>query len=173
VSIVTKRSFSETQPDAANMLPIFLWIFGPIAVVTGLVAIGSGVLAYRTIANEQSAPGKVVEMTRRTSVQRTNEDDSSDRQEEYTQEYFYPVVEFALPNGQQKTAQLNEGNWPPAHEVGEAVTIRYNPTKPMEARIDSVSSTMMFWILPMITGGLSVAFTIAVFGVRYVFKAGK
>jgi hypothetical protein len=142
-------------------------------VVTGLVAIGSSVLAYQTIAKEQSAPGKVVEMTRRTSVQRTNEDNSSDRQEEYTQEYFYPVVQFALPDGRQKTVQLNEGSWPAAHEVGEAVMIRYNPTKPMEARINSVSSTIMFWILPMIMGTISVGFTIAVFGVRYVFKIGK
>lgn len=87
---------------------IFLRVFGPIALVTGLVAIGAGVLAYRTIANEQSAPSEVVEMTRRT-----NADDSSDRQEEYTQEYFYPVVEFGLPDGRQKTVQLNEGSWPP------------------------------------------------------------
>jgi hypothetical protein len=133
--------------------------------------VGSGVWAYRTIASEQSAPGKVVQMTKRTSAYQTNRDSSMARREEYTQDFYYPVVEFTPSDGRKQTVQLAEGSWPPAYQAGEVVTVRYNPGKPSQARIDSVGGTMLFWILPMITGGLAVSFSIAVLVIRYAFRA--
>lgn len=77
------------------------------------------------------------------------------------QDYYYPIVEFSLPNGTRKTVQLSEGSWPAAYEKGEEVTILYDPDKPINARIQSTSSNILKWLVPGITGILGVSFLIA------------
>jgi hypothetical protein len=112
----------------------------------------------RQTAKEQAVPGRVVDLTVRSSY------DSSTNE---TSQYSYPTVEFTVPGGGPRTVQLSEGEWPPSYEVGDAVTIRYDPDQPRRARIQSFSSTLLMWILPGITGTVGIAFLFAVF---IVFK---
>jgi hypothetical protein len=54
----------------------------------------------------------------------------------------------------------------PSHEVGDDVTVRYDPDHPLDARIKSFGSSALMWVLPGITGILGLAFLGAVIAVR-------
>jgi hypothetical protein len=61
---------------------------------------------------------------------------------------------------------MTEGSSAPSHEVGDEVTVLYNPEHPLEARIKSFGSSALMWILPGITGILGLGFLGAVIAVR-------
>jgi hypothetical protein len=62
---------------------------------------------------------------------------------------------------------MTEGSSAPSHEVGDEVTILYDPEHPLDARIKSFGSNALMWILPGITGILGLAFLGAVLVVRH------
>ncbi|MGG6292933.1 DUF3592 domain-containing protein [Leptolyngbya sp. AN02str] len=131
---------------------LFTGIFFGVSVLLLAIATATGVFAHRTLTSEVTAPGRVIELVPRR-------DSDGD-------EYYYPKVEFAIPEQGVQTVQLNEGSWPPSHNPGEAVTIRYNPERPQRARIDSLGSNILLWLPTMITGAIGLIFltiSIAVF----------
>jgi hypothetical protein len=141
---------------------IILWVFGGVAVVMLLVAFFSAWSAISQLAREESAPGTVVEVVARRQY--------IDQQDDITEEYYYPVVRFTAEDGRRREVQMTEGsNWL-EYEAGDAVTVRYNPERPLDARIDSLGSTMLLWILPSITSILGLAFGGAVLVVNRVMK---
>jgi hypothetical protein len=160
------KEFRELERQSAKFPTVIVAVFLIVALITLAIAVISAVSTSRAVAREQGAPGKVVDLTLRTSQ------GSYDSQGTYQapQDYYYPVVEFSLPDGTRKTVQLSEGSWPPAYEKGEEVTIRYDPEKPINARIQSTSSTILMWLVPGITGFLGVAFLIAAVFVGWFFK---
>ena len=79
-------------------------------------------------------------------------------------------MEFTASDGRLRSVQMSEGSWPPSHEVGEQVTVRYDPEHPLEARIVSAGSNLLMWILPGITGLLGIGFLGAVLIVRTVMS---
>jgi hypothetical protein len=83
---------------------------------------------------------------------------SYDSETRVTSEYYYPVVELNLPDGIHKQVQLSEGSWPPKYEIGQPVTLLYDPAHPLDARIKSSSGTMLMWIFPGITGFVGIVF---------------
>jgi hypothetical protein len=107
---------------------------------------------------EASASGKVVEIIQRREY--VNE------QDRVVQDYYYPVVEFASADGRRHSVQMTEGSSSPSQEVGDEVTVLYNPSHPLDARIKSFGSYALMWILPGITGILGLAFWGAVLAVR-------
>jgi hypothetical protein len=82
------------------------------------------------------------------------------------EEYYYPVVEYVSNDGRFHSVQMTEGSSAPSQEVGDEVTVLYNPERPLEARIKSFGSSALMWILPGITGILGLAFLGAVMAVR-------
>lgn len=134
---------------------IFL-VFPAVAVLMLVIAVLTGVATARAQAREESAPGVVVDVVA--------------RQASNGQEYYYPVVEFALPDAGVRTVQLGEGSWPPAYEGGEHVTVLYNPERPLEARIKSAGGTLTLWTWTIVTGILAVAFGLASLFVRWIFS---
>ncbi|HXQ36744.1 MAG TPA: DUF3592 domain-containing protein [Anaerolineales bacterium] len=137
---------------------IILWAFTGIATLMLLIA---GIAMYNNILKinrEDSAPGHVVEMISRREY--INE------QDRVFQDYYYPVVEFVSSDGKAHKVQLSEGSSTPSHEVGDEVVVLYEPEHPLDARIKSVGSSALMWILPGITGILGIAFLGAVFVVR-------
>ncbi|NJM46854.1 MAG: DUF3592 domain-containing protein [Alkalinema sp. RU_4_3] len=140
-------------------------IFSGVSGLLLTIAAISGVITHQTLARERPAPGRVVDMVLRDSISQVDRRSKgssflSDRtyKETVAQAYYYPVVEFSLPEGQKKTVQLGGGSWPPAYEKGEAVTVLYDVEKPINARIKSTGGTVMMWFLPMLTGGMGVLF---------------
>ncbi len=139
----------ELERQTARMPKIIISIFLGIGLLLSTIAAISTVSTIRKLTAEVSAPGQVVDMTVRQSY---------DSETKVVNEYFYPVVEFDLPDGTYKRVQLSEGSWPPEYEIGQPVTILYDPAHPLDARIKSTSSTVLLWILPGITGILGFSF---------------
>jgi len=154
-----EKEWEETQKESNAAFNIILWVFGGVAALMLLISVWSGGSAIAEVSREESAPGTVVEMVVRPVY------DENDR-DRLLNEFHYPVVRFAAQDGRIRDVQLAEGSDPPSYEVGDEVTVRYNPEKPLEARIDSFESNALKWILPAITGILGLAFAGAVFVVQ-------
>ena len=163
------EEFKELEKQSAKFPILIVGIFLFVAVITLSIAVISGISAARAVAKEQSASGRVVDLTLRTS--RGGYDSQGTYQA--PQDYYYPVVEFTLPDGSSKSVQLSEGSWPPAYEIGEEVTILYDPEKPINARIQSTSSTILQWLVPGITGTLGIAFLGAAVLVGWFFRSSS
>lgn len=70
---------------------------------------------------------------------------------------FVTVFTFADSSGQAHTARTSDWQNPPTHQIGDAVTVLYQPTNPEAAKIESFST---LWILPTFLGFFGLAFTI-------------
>ena len=142
------------EMESASKFPAEKIIFSVFTGVAVLMLLIAGIGSFNNIqklGREESAPGVVVDLTKRLEY---DENDFN----RVVGETYYPVVEFTARDGKRRSVQLNEGSWPPAYEVGEEVTVLYEPEKPLDARIKSVGSSALMWILPGITGILGVAF---------------
>jgi hypothetical protein len=158
--------FAEVQKELeqAGNFPVeqvVLWVFAGIAVLMLLIAGITSVNNLRKLSREESAPGRVVEMTMRVEY------DEADRDRPIGETY-YPVVEFVAEDRLRRSVQISEGSFPPAYEIGDEVTVLYDPDHPLDARIKSFGSNALMWILPVITGILGIAFLGAVLAVRWV-----
>jgi hypothetical protein len=147
-----EEEFRQLERDSAHFPIVIVAVFLTIAVIMLAIAAVSGISAGRALSKEVSAPGRVIDLVVR-QYQETNQ--------QVIQEYYYPVVEFNLPSGSLRRVQLSEGSWPSAYEIGDAVTILYDPEHPNNARIKSTSSSILVWILPGVTGIVGVAFLAA------------
>lgn len=161
-----KMNREVRQVKGADVEKIILSIFTGVAVLMLLIAGIASVNNILKVGREESASGVVVEMTRRLEY------DSNDN-DRVIGETYYPVVEFRANDGKRRSVQLSEGSWPPAYEIGDEVTVLYDPQRPLDARIKSFGSSALMWILPAITGILGVAFLGAVIAVRKLMSPGE
>lgn len=143
------------QPSGDGMTRVVLSIFLAVGALMLVIFAISAFNALRAASREQSAQGRVIELVT--------------RRDEYGNPYYYPVVEYYLPDGSLKRAQIPQGSWPAAYQPGEAVTVRYDPLRPLEARIASAGSADR-WILPGVTGFLGVIFTVVALLVGKLFN---
>lgn len=133
---------------------VILWIFSGVAAIMLFVAGISTLGAVSKINKEVSATGNVIDMIERREY--VNE------QDRVVREYYYPVIEYISNDGKSHTVQLTEGSQTPSYEIGDEVTVLYDPEHPLDARIDSFGSSALMWVLPGITGVLGSAFLMAV-----------
>lgn len=157
-----EKMMKETQQvDGASAEKLIVRIFTSVAVLMLLVAGISTVSILKKLGREESVPGVVVDVVKQRYV---------DAETDNVSYYYYPVVEFKARDGKRRTVQLNEGSNPQSHEVGDEVTVLYEPENPNDARIKSFGSSALMWILPSITGLLGAAFLGAVLVVqKYLF----
>ncbi len=141
---------------AINLGVIVLTVFIGVAALMCVISVLTGVSTWRGMSREVEAPGQVVEMVT--------------RKDEQGNEFFYPVVAFSLADGSRKTVQMPEGSWPPAYEIGDPVTVLYDPGQPLNARVKSTSGTASLWTWTIVTGILAVAFLLATLLARWVLK---
>jgi hypothetical protein len=153
-----KKDWEAHRKSSGRAEKIILGVFTGVAVLMLLIAFISSASAILKINREESAPGRVVEITHRREY--VNE------QDRVVQDYYYPVVEYISSDGRRHTVHLTEGSSAPQHEVGDEVTVLYNPERPLDARIKSVGSYALLWVLPGITGILGLAFLGAVIAVQ-------
>lgn len=144
----------ETKPFIFPKLIVPLFLAVSLLMLT--IASFSAYSTLRLFAREQNAPGRVTEL----AVRRDSDG----------KPFYYPVIEFTLPDNRLQTVLVPEGSWPPAYEVGEAVTVAYDPQQPESARIRSTSSTLLRLTVSLITGILGIAFLIATLFARWVLK---
>lgn len=157
-----EKAQKELEPiNNFPMEKVVLGVFTGIAVIMLLIA---GIASFNNISKinrEASAPGRVTDMTRQLEY-------DSEYHDRVVGETYFPVVEFTASDGKRRNVQLSEGGFPPAYEVGDEVTILYEPDHPLNARIKSFASSAGMWILPGITGILGICFLVAVLVVRKV-----
>jgi len=151
-----EEEIRQLERETAGLPKIIVLVFLTVAVISLAIAAVSAASAIRTLSREEIAQGYVIDLVA--------------RRDQTGNEFYYPMVEYYLPDGSSKTVQLSEGSWPPAYEIGEAIIVAYDPDKPLKARIKSFESTMVMWVLPTITGVLGVAFLIAVFFAYWMLK---
>ena len=147
------------EPAKDPLTKIILSLFLGIGVLMLAISAIAAVFTVRSFSREVSARGNVVDF-----VVRTDSDG---------QEYYYPVVEFALPDGSMQRVPLSVGNWPPAYVKGEAVMVLYDQEQPLKARIQSFSGAFDKWILTMITGFLGIVFVGVSLIVGWLFYNGS
>lgn len=157
-----QKDREANKKSAANTQKLILGIFTGVAVLMLSIAVVASVSAILKMNREESASGRVVEIIQRRDAGRVNQ------QDRVVQDYYYPVVDFVSADGRHHSVQMTEGSSAPSHEVGEQVTVLYNPEHPLDARIKSFESYALMWILPGITGILGLAFLGAVIVVRKV-----
>ncbi|MBD1912254.1 MULTISPECIES: DUF3592 domain-containing protein [unclassified Leptolyngbya] len=119
-------------------------IFLGVSVLLLSLAAYTGLRTREAIAHEVTTTGKVVDVV-------TRKDKEGDA-------FSYPTVTFWLPDDQQHTTELGGGSTQSPYEVGEQVTIAYDPANPDDARIKSVSSTIGLWFLPVHLGFMGTLF---------------
>ncbi|MBI2330783.1 MAG: DUF3592 domain-containing protein [Chloroflexi bacterium] len=153
----------ETQQiNGVTAEKISVWVFTGVAALMLMIAGISTVTTLQKLGREESVPGIVVEVVERKYV---------DAETDNVSYYYYPVVDFKPKDGKRRTIQLNEGSNPPSQEVGDEVTILYEPEHPSDARIKSFGSSALMWILPSITGIVGFGFLGAVLVVqKYLFS---
>lgn len=166
--VVNEALAAVPAPPPFPVEKVVFGIFAGVAVLLLGVAAATGVSTANTIARERETPGRVVELTARTVTESVETSDPH-RKRTVDREYFYPVVEFDTPDGAHKRVQTVEGSWPPAYEVGDAVTVRYDPDRPTGARIASGSGAVLMWVWTIVTGALGLAFGAAAVLVYLVF----
>jgi hypothetical protein len=155
-----EKDWEASKKSADNTQKVILGIFTGVAVLMLLIALISSVSAILKMNREESASGRVVEIIQRREY--------VNQQDRIVQDYYYPVVDFVSADGRSHSVQMTEGSSAPSHEIGDEVTVLYNPAHPLEARIKSFGSYALMWILPGITGILGLAFLGAVIVVRKV-----
>ena len=144
---------------------IILGVFTGVAVLMLLIAGLSSVSNILKISREEQAPGQVVEIVSRREY--VNEEDR------VLEEYYFPVVIYVSSDGRPHRVHMSIGSSSPSHEVGDEVTVLYNPEQPLDARIQSFGSSALMWILPVITGILGIAFLGAVLIVQRVLQPNE
>ena len=153
-----KKEFDAQKKTSVQAEKLILGIFSGVAVLMLLIAFGSAASAILKMSKEENAPGRVVEIVKRREY--VNE------QDRVYQDYYFPVVEFVSADGRRHSVQMSEGSSSPSQEVGDEVTVLYNPEHPLDARVKSFGSSALMWVLPGITGILGLAFLGAVLVVR-------
>ncbi len=112
-------------------------ILGTLFFVFGLA---SGLQSIRQISTFARAQGSVVDVVTRVD---------SDGDTTYA-----PVVEFTAANGRRYEFTNSTSNNPSPYKIEQRVTVLYDPTNPINVRIDSPAD---LWILPfvfMLIGGI-------------------
>jgi len=153
-----KKEVEAQKKTSVQAEKLILGIFSGVAVLMLLIAFGSAASAILKMSKEENAPGRVVEIVKRREY--VNE------QDRVYQDYYFPVVEFVSADGRRHSVQMSEGSSSPSQEVGDEITVLYNPEHPLDARVKSFGSSALMWVLPGITGVLGLAFLGAVLVVR-------
>jgi len=153
-----KKEVDAQKKTSVQAEKLILGIFSGVAVLMLLIAFGSAASAILKMSKEENAPGRVVEIVKRREY--VNE------QDRVYQDYYFPVVEFVSADGRRHSVQMSEGSSSPSQEVGDEITVLYNPEHPLDARVKSFGSSALMWVLPGITGILGLAFLGAVLVVR-------
>jgi len=137
---------------------VFLWV----GIILLIASAATFWYTRQSVAAEMSVEGVVV-----SNVIRQDTTKASNSSRETTQDYYHAVVEFPLADGTKKTVEMSEGNWPRAYDEGEKVTVRYDPQKPLKARLGGGGP--LDFLATMITGFMGAVFTTIAIGIKRAF----
>ncbi|MBI5944432.1 MAG: DUF3592 domain-containing protein [Chloroflexi bacterium] len=160
-----EKEFEELRKAAASP-SMERWVLGGFTAIAAIMLLITAISIFsniQKIGKEESTPGRVVDVVVQKVV--VNE------QNNIVRDFYYPVIEFTASDGRRRTVQVSEGSDFPFYEKGNEVTVLYDPEHPLDARIKSLDSSMLMWVLPSITGILGIAFAGGVYVVKKVMGA--
>ena len=140
-SLPDEQELLRQSDRFTNMM---LAIFGGVGLLLSLVAVLMAWNIHRKTTPEVQVQGVVTQLM-------IGEYENGDT-------FYFPVVEFPLPDGTRQTVQMDEGSSTMDYEPGQSVTVRYLPDQPEEARIESFSSTALRWLGPILIGLVGAGF---------------
>lgn len=117
-------------------------IVGILIILTALVPLGVGYYFYRS-STQFVRSAVEVEAVVSEIEERSSEGSIS----------YYPVFSFVDREGEVHRITAGWGSNPPSHEIGDTVTLLYDPAEPHEARRDGFVS---LWLAPTIAGALAL-----------------
>jgi hypothetical protein len=129
---------------------------GRVRATTAALLLGVGLVAFavwrytdttRFLDDAERTTGTVVEMVERTQSREDNEGNI------HTSRLWHPVVSFTA-DGQTVDFESDQGSRSPAYDVGDSVTVAYDPDSPHDAEILSDRLRRD----PLMLGALGVAF---------------
>ena len=159
-----KAATAEAEASGKKVVKIVSTVFVMVGIVLLLVSAALFFITRRSVAAEVSVEGLVVK-----NVVRAHTTRAANSTRDTTSDYYHAVVEFPLADGTKKTVEMSEGHWPKAHDEGEKVIVRYDPTQPLRARIGGGSA--MDFFASLLTGFLGAVFTAIAIGIRRAFPA--
>jgi hypothetical protein len=129
-------------------------VMGSIAGIAALAFFSWAAWSYfsqrRKKESRVTARGTVIELT--TQV--------SDRGSIYC-----PIVEFTTSSGQQIRFTSDFGSRPASHKIGQDVSVRYDPTDPQQAEIESALTRWLYPVIFVFMGAIACCFSVAFLGV--------
>ena len=125
-------------------------VLGAITLVLGVVCAVVVLHTRSFLADSSSASGRVIGLVSRQSC-----DHDDDNREENCTTVYAPRVQFTTGDGRQVVFVSGSASSPPSYTEGDPVDVRYRPSDPSDAKIDSVTGV---WLAAMVTGGLTVFF---------------
>jgi hypothetical protein len=128
----------------AKSAMVYAVMFGIVGAVLLALGVREVVATRMLLARAEPGRGTVVANTRPAALGRSAA--------------YYPVVEFRARDGHVRSFQDRTGNVPPRYQVGDAVVVLYDPSRPEDARIDDRSS---LWV----GGILAIAFSAVFWGI--------
>jgi len=157
-----EKAAAAHRAEGFKVVRIVSAVFLCVGVILLLTSAAIYWFTRQSVAAEVATEGVVV-----GNVVRPHTSRPSGSSRDVTSDYYHAVVEFSLEDGTRKKVEMSAGNWPKAYEEGEKVPIRYDPNKPLNARIGGGSAMDFFGAL--ITGFLGAVFTAVAIGVRRAF----
>ncbi|MFQ5593048.1 MAG: DUF3592 domain-containing protein [Anaerolineae bacterium] len=138
------RPVSRPTPTPVGTPTLLFRIFLAVGVLLLALTAVLAVNNLRGRAGTLTVPGQVVSVVTRRSSNGTL--------------YYYPVVEFITADGELQVLESSIGSWPASYEIGDIVTVLYNPDAPAASRIKSTEGTVMEWFPAVILGILGAGF---------------
>jgi hypothetical protein len=137
-------------------------ILAGVAIILLVIAAGLVLSTRSFLADSSTATGTVVELVPRQSC---SEDDDGHR----TCDWVYaPRIRFTTADGREVVFTSATASSPPSYTEGDSVQVRYLPSNPVGARVDSFSG---LWLAPVIVGGIGLFF--AGFAIVWVVLARR
>jgi len=150
--LFNKKSMSPTpvKPKVIYIIPF---------IAVGLFIIGFGIFSYLRsnliLENGVHTIGKVTQVFRDIHAKRPD--------------YYFPIIDFQNEEKKNYSFKSDVGYTSPGeYQVGQTVSIIYNPSNPTEAKIDSFIGIWWSTILPILIG-----FIFSSLGVAIYFEARK
>ncbi len=149
--------------NTTQTLGVFAKLFRAIALVLLAITVVSGFVTLQFRLSSQSAVGRVTgfeEVVNPAPI--TNPGG--------TNGFEYVVVEFETAAAERSSVQGRSGRGADQFDIGDPVPVRYSPSRPDRARIDSF---MEIWATPVIFGALFAVFALIGIVAPYAFADNR
>lgn len=149
--------------NTTKTLGVFAILFRSVALVLFAIALISGIVTLHFRLSSETAEGNVsgfAEVTNPAPIVNPGG----------TNGFEYAVIEFETAAGERASLQGRSGRGAAHFDLGDTVSVRYRPSSPDSARIDSF---MEIWATPVIFGGLFVVFAVIGIIAPYAFADNR